>query len=179
VSEKREDGTSWETSRTTSTRELSTRRSASIRAIVNAKLSGTGSVSRCHSEGQRRLPGGWWAGIKGIRRKRGCTHLDPSRGGWCLPRLVQDTDYIAQQSAYLPGVVDEMVRTGKYKAPIGKRETVIRKGSGKVWEDTTLLDWDPSNDPREVGRLLGDVVGVLDLLRHAGRDAGGGRVGPG
>ena len=61
-----------------------------------------------------------------------------------VTKQVQDTDYIAQQSAYLPGVVDEMVRTGKYKAPIGKRETVIRKGSGKVWEDTTLLDWDPS-----------------------------------
>lgn len=64
-------------------------------------------------------------------------------------RNVQDTDYIAQQSAYLPGVVNELVRTGKYKAPVGKRETVIRKAGGKVWEDTTLLDWDPS-EPRRV-----------------------------
>lgn len=30
------------------------------------------------------------------------------------------------------------------KAGSGKRETVIRKGNGKVWEDTTLVDWDPS-----------------------------------
>ena len=63
-------------------------------------------------------------------------------------RNVLDTDYIAQQSAYLPGVVNELVRTGKYKAPVGKRETVIRKAGGKVWEDTTLLDWDPSESGR-------------------------------
>lgn len=25
----------------------------------------------------------------------------------------------------------------------GKRETVIRKAGGKVWEDQTLLEWDP------------------------------------
>jgi len=55
-----------------------------------------------------------------------------------------DTDLIAQQSAYLPGAVNELVRTGKYKAPVGKRDTVVRKGNGKTWEDTTLLDWDPS-----------------------------------
>jgi hypothetical protein len=55
-----------------------------------------------------------------------------------------DTDLIAQQSAYLPGAVNELVRTGKYKAAVGKRDTVVRKGSGKTWEDTTLLDWDPS-----------------------------------
>lgn len=30
------------------------------------------------------------------------------------------------------------------KVASGKRETVIRKGGGKVWEDTTLVDWDPS-----------------------------------
>lgn len=28
-----------------------------------------------------------------------------------------------------------------------KRETVIRKGNGKMWEDATLLDWDPSELP--------------------------------
>lgn len=33
---------------------------------------------------------------------------------------------------------------GKGKGPgAGKRETVIRKAGGKVWEDQTLLEWDP------------------------------------
>lgn len=36
-----------------------------------------------------------------------------------------------------------MARTGKHRPP-GKRETVVRKGNGKTWEDPTLLDWDPS-----------------------------------
>lgn len=31
----------------------------------------------------------------------------------------------------------------KYNTP-GKRETVVRKGSGRMWEDATLLEWDPS-----------------------------------
>lgn len=59
-------------------------------------------------------------------------------------RQVNDTDYIAQQSAYLPGAVNELVKTGKYRPPPGKRETVIRKGNGRTWEDPTLLEWDPS-----------------------------------
>jgi hypothetical protein len=29
------------------------------------------------------------------------------------------------------------------EGPRGKRETVIRKAGGKVWEDQTLLEWDP------------------------------------
>ena len=61
-----------------------------------------------------------------------------------VSRNIMDTDLIAQQSVYLPGAVNELVRTGKYKAAVGKRDTVIRKGNGKTWEDTTLLDWDPS-----------------------------------
>jgi hypothetical protein len=32
----------------------------------------------------------------------------------------------------------------KDKTPTGKRDTVLRKGGGKVWEDPTLIDWDPS-----------------------------------
>lgn len=29
------------------------------------------------------------------------------------------------------------------KAAQGKRETVIRSKGGRVWEDQTLLEWDP------------------------------------
>ena len=60
-----------------------------------------------------------------------------------VTRQIFDTDLIQQSSAYLPGAAQEMARTGKHRPP-GKRETVIRKGNGKTWEDPTLLDWDPS-----------------------------------
>lgn len=47
----------------------------------------------------------------------------------------------------------------------GQRETVIRKAGGRMWEDTTLLEWDPSEsqldcsaDSAEWYRLfVGDV----------------------
>lgn len=69
-----------------------------------------------------------------------------------------DGDLLAQQGMYLPGAVagagDPSQKDGK-KAQTGpsgsggegrpgKRETVIRKGNGKTWEDPTLVDWDPS-----------------------------------
>lgn len=40
----------------------------------------------------------------------------------------------------------------KYNTP-GKRETVVRKGNGRVWEDATLLEWDPSKSYRAMRRL--------------------------
>jgi len=60
-----------------------------------------------------------------------------------VTRQIFDTDLIQQSSAYLPGAAQELARTGKHRLP-GKRETVVRKGNGKTWEDPTLLDWDPS-----------------------------------
>jgi hypothetical protein len=55
-----------------------------------------------------------------------------------------DQDLLQQSSVYLPGATDKLVKEGKYKPPPGKRQTVVRKGGGKTWEDTSLLDWDPS-----------------------------------
>lgn len=43
------------------------------------------------------------------------------------------------------------------EGPRGKRETVIRKAGGKVWEDQTLLEWDPSWFRLFVGDLSNDV----------------------
>jgi hypothetical protein len=56
---------------------------------------------------------------------------------------MNDTDWINQSSAYLPGAAQEIARTVKAKIG-GKRETVVRHGKGMTWEDPTLLDWDPS-----------------------------------
>lgn len=55
-----------------------------------------------------------------------------------------DVGILAQQSAYVPGaVVDKRGGAGGKLAKGGKRTTVLRKGGGKVWEDQTLLEWDP------------------------------------
>lgn len=73
-----------------------------------------------------------------------------------VTRQIFDTDLIQQSSAYLPGAAQEMARTGKHRPP-GKRETVIRKGNGKAWEDPTLLDWDPKWFRLFVGDVSNDV----------------------
>ena len=71
-----------------------------------------------------------------------------------VARQIFDSDLIQQSSAYgmdgqgapngagalgapKPAVVRRPVVPGQ------KRETVIRKGNGKTWEDPTLVDWDP------------------------------------
>ncbi|OCF75805.1 RNA recognition domain-containing protein (RRM)-containing protein [Kwoniella mangroviensis CBS 8886] len=74
---------------------------------------------------------------------------------------VYDTDFLNQSSAYDydPSASTDLANTtdkdnkdkGKGKKadiPVQgqKRETVIRKGNGRTWEDPTLVDWDPTTD---------------------------------
>ena len=55
-----------------------------------------------------------------------------------------DVGIVAQQSVYVPGaMVDKRGGSGGKVAKGGKRTTVLRKGAGKVWEDQTLLEWEP------------------------------------
>jgi hypothetical protein len=55
-----------------------------------------------------------------------------------------DVGILAQQSVYVPGaMIDKRGGSGGKLAKGGKRTTVLRKGGGKVWEDQTLLDWNP------------------------------------
>jgi hypothetical protein len=55
-----------------------------------------------------------------------------------------DVGIVAQQSVYVPGaMIDKRGGAGGKLAKGGKRVTVLRKGAGKVWEDQTLLEWDP------------------------------------
>ena len=76
-------------------------------------------------------------------------------------RQVLDQDLIAQQSAYLPGAAQQLAKEGKMKPPPGKRATVIRKSGGKVWEDQTLVDWDPSEFPPVSVALLLSLSFIL------------------
>lgn len=55
-----------------------------------------------------------------------------------------DVGILAQQSVYVPGAaIDKRGGAGGKLAKGGKRTTVLRKGAGKVWEDQTLLEWNP------------------------------------
>ncbi|KAG1850857.1 carbamoyl-phosphate synthase L chain, ATP binding domain-containing protein [Suillus subalutaceus] len=55
-----------------------------------------------------------------------------------------DVGILAQQSVYVPGaMIDKCGGAGGKLAKGGKRTTVLRKGGGKVWEDQTLLEWNP------------------------------------
>lgn len=55
-----------------------------------------------------------------------------------------DVGILAQQSVYVPGaMIDKRGGSGGKLAKGGKRTTVLRKGGGKVWEDQTLLEWNP------------------------------------
>jgi hypothetical protein len=59
-----------------------------------------------------------------------------------------DVGILAQQSVYVPGAaIDKRGGAGGKLAKGGKRTTVLRKGAGKVWEDQTLLEWNPCEFP--------------------------------
>ncbi|KZW04226.1 RNA-binding domain-containing protein [Exidia glandulosa HHB12029] len=77
-----------------------------------------------------------------------------------------DAGYLAQQSVYVPGaMIDKRGGSGGKISKGGKRTTVLRKGAGKVWEDQTLLEWDPSWFRLFVGDLSNDVS--EDVLSNA------------
>jgi len=77
-----------------------------------------------------------------------------------------DVGAAAQGSAYVPGaLLDKKGGSGGKVAKGGKRTTVLRKGAGKVWEDQTLLEWDPSWSRLFVGDLSNDVSD--DVLANA------------
>jgi hypothetical protein len=59
------------------------------------------------------------------------------------------SDLLASSNIYDPNAPAKPV---KDKAPTGKRETVVRKGNGKMWEDPTLIDWDPSMSAKGIYR---------------------------
>ncbi|KAF1816711.1 RNA-binding domain-containing protein [Eremomyces bilateralis CBS 781.70] len=94
-----------------------------------------------------------------------------------------ETDYDAQvaqwQSAYAPrddgkklGNANNIplgarggTDAGASATPIGvavpadpNQKTVVRSGGGKTWEDTSLLEWDPSHFRLFVGNLAGEVT---------------------
>ncbi|WRT68607.1 uncharacterized protein IL334_005585 [Kwoniella shivajii] len=87
---------------------------------------------------------------------------------------VYDTDVLQQSSIYDPTVISELAKnapptkqasttngnghgSAKNIGGAQKRETVIRKGSGRTWEDQSLIDWDPKWFRLFVGDLSNDV----------------------
>ena len=68
-----------------------------------------------------------------------------------------------QASIYTPGPAGLMAMTGGSGVPRHPslknkaRTTVLRKGAGHVWEDATLLEWDPKHFRLFIGNLGNDV----------------------
>ncbi|KAK9234559.1 hypothetical protein V1525DRAFT_51341 [Lipomyces kononenkoae] len=89
--------------------------------------------------------------------------LYPSTTNMPLPAQIAQ-----QQMAYIP---HHMLHPGAQAAtpppastpttttvgPDGKRVTVVRQGGGRQWEDSSLLEWDPTHFRLFVGNLGGDV----------------------
>jgi len=70
-----------------------------------------------------------------------------------------DVGVAAQQSAYVPGAAGGKGGGAGGVVPKGtKRKTVLRKGGGKLWEDTTLLEWDDKWFRLFVGDVSNDVT---------------------
>jgi len=77
-----------------------------------------------------------------------------------------DVGILAQQSVYVPGaMIDKRGGAGGKLAKGGKRTTVLRKGAGTVYEDQTLLEWNPAWFRLFVGDLSNDVSD--DVLANA------------
>jgi hypothetical protein len=57
-----------------------------------------------------------------------------------------------------PGAVPAAAAADSNAANPEKKVTVVRKGGGQVWEDNTLLEWDPTQFRIMVGNLAGEVT---------------------
>lgn len=65
-----------------------------------------------------------------------------------------DVGILAQQSVYVPGaMIDKRGGAGGKLAKGGKRTTVLRKGAGTVYEDQTLLEWNPGENGAKLNCL--------------------------
>jgi hypothetical protein len=70
-----------------------------------------------------------------------------------------DVGILAQQSVYVPGaMIDKRGGAGGKLPKGGKRTTVLRKGAGKVWEDQTLLEWNPCKSHGTHTRMTADSL---------------------
>lgn len=57
-----------------------------------------------------------------------------------------------------PGVAPAAAAADNKATNPEKKVTVVRKGGGQVWEDNTLLEWDPTQFRIMVGNLAGEVT---------------------
>lgn len=79
-------------------------------------------------------------------------------------------EFSAQQSIYTPGSVPQ--EEPQPKPTKGEaRRTVLRKGAGEVWEDKTLMEWDPAHFRLFIGDL-GNDVNEDDLVKAFGPGKG-------
>lgn len=88
-----------------------------------------------------------------------------------------DPAYLQQSSAYsggsyvAPVLASESAPGAGAKAKPSGRKTVLRKGGGEVWEDQTLLEWDPAH----FRLFVGDLDPALSDELFEGAFRGGGK----
>lgn len=80
-----------------------------------------------------------------------------------------DEELLAQASAYDSGAVHKEVTSKAQKGQA--RRTVLRKGAGDVWEDQSLMEWDPAHFRLFIGDL-GNDVNEDDLVKAFGPEKG-------
>jgi hypothetical protein len=68
-----------------------------------------------------------------------------------------DAEVAAQQSVYTPEAASTFASSNRGRARGKARTTVLRKGGGEIWEDQSLLEWDPRHFRLFVGDLGNDV----------------------
>lgn len=100
-------------------------------------------------------------------------------GAYAAPSAGPVWDPSYQQPAYTPDAYQQSSAYAGPSAPLAEfapkpkptgRKTVLRKGGGQVWEDQTLLEWDPAHFRLFVGDL---DPALSDELLEAAFRAGG------
>jgi hypothetical protein len=79
-------------------------------------------------------------------------------GGQGMPQPIQGTDshMMPQNTALVPDAVRRVKRKPDHHRKATKH-TVLRQGAGKVWDDPTLVEWNPNHFRLFCGNLGGEV----------------------
>ena len=82
-----------------------------------------------------------------------------------------DEELAAQSSIYSTDNTEARTELTKKAAKGQARRTVLRKGAGEVYEDATLMEWDPSHYRLFIGDL-GNDVNEETLIKAFGPEKG-------
>ena len=70
----------------------------------------------------------------------------------------QNVENLKARAAPKPIITESTTAGGKKTIVTEKTPTVVRQGGGQTWQDSSLLEWDPSHHRLFVGNLAGEVT---------------------